>query len=106
MNSNLTSIGFVLDRSGSMDAMLEAAVAGFNGFLRDQQALPGDARLTLVHSWEFLFLGANQDAIATAARIGIAAGMAANFAADGAGLAAPLDTLVREEDAKQRGPGG
>lgn len=225
MKTDLSAIAFVLDRSGSMDAMLEAAIAGFNHFLREQQAAPGEARLTLVlfddqyevpcrnlpiaevteldtssyvprgstalldavgrtideleaglaampesarpakvivailtdgqenssrrycwteiqnriarqrdqHGWDFLFLGANQDAIATAAQLGIGAHMAAAFCSDAAGkmaadraisrktssiraaqlrplsgaeaddLAAPLERLVREEDRKQRG---
>jgi hypothetical protein len=34
------------------------------------------------YQWEFMFLGANQDAIATAARMGIHAHHAATFAAD------------------------
>lgn len=37
---------------------------------------------TRKYSWEFLFLGANQDAIATASLMGIQAGSAATFAAD------------------------
>lgn len=225
MNPQLTEIAFALDRSGSMSTMLEAAISGFNHFLRDQQQAPGQARLTLVlfddcyevpvaalpiaevtaldtttfvprgctalldaigrtidelgqrlaatpeadrpgkvivailtdgfenasrhftwqavhdrirhqrdhYAWEFLFLGANQDAIATAAQIGIAAHMSATFAADHVGqmsadkalsrkvrslrahaagqdgtaeaadLAAPLDSIVQEEDRKERG---
>jgi len=43
-----TEIAFILDRSGSMEAHAEAAIAGFNEFLRDQQAVEGQARLTLV----------------------------------------------------------
>lgn len=46
--THLTEIAFVLDRSGSMASELEAAIAGFNKFLRDQQATPGEARFTLV----------------------------------------------------------
>jgi hypothetical protein len=34
---------------------------------------------TEVYKWEFLFLGANQDAIATAAKINIAAGDSSTF---------------------------
>lgn len=37
------------------------------------------------YGWEFIFLGANIDAIATAARFGISADRAANYHADGAG---------------------
>jgi len=44
----VTEIAFILDRSGSMKPHAEAAVAGFNDFLREQQAVEGIARLTLV----------------------------------------------------------
>lgn len=37
------------------------------------------------YQWEFIFLGANIDAIETAARFGISADRAANYHADGAG---------------------
>ena len=43
-----TEIAFILDRSGSMQIHTEAAIAGFNEFLRDQQSVEGHARLTLV----------------------------------------------------------
>lgn len=43
-----TEIAFVLDRSGSMESLRQAAIDGFNEFLRDQQAAPGLLRLTLV----------------------------------------------------------
>ncbi|MEY3897892.1 MAG: hypothetical protein RLZZ214_3413 [Verrucomicrobiota bacterium] len=48
MNNSLTEIVFVLDRSGSMEAMVEPAVSGFNRLLREQQQVPGLARFTLV----------------------------------------------------------
>ncbi len=48
MNPHLTEIAYLLDRSGSMAPMQEAAVAAFNDFLRVQQDVPGEARLTLV----------------------------------------------------------
>ena len=48
MNKNLTEIAYILDRSGSMQAMVEPAIAGFNQFLREQIEAPGNARLTLV----------------------------------------------------------
>ena len=43
-----TEIAFILDRSGSMQPLTEAAIAGFNGFLKDQQEAEGIARMTLV----------------------------------------------------------
>lgn len=48
MNPNLTEIVFILDRSGSMEAMVEPAISGFNRLLREQQQTPGSARFTLV----------------------------------------------------------
>lgn len=84
------------------------------------------------YSWEFLFLGANQDAIATAGQLSIAAQNSANWNADAPGTraaskafsrrstsgrsmragtataadelaaATPMEELVQEEDAKER----
>lgn len=48
MRSSLTEIAFILDRSGSMNPIAGDAIGGFNTFLSAQQALPGQARLTLV----------------------------------------------------------
>jgi uncharacterized protein YegL len=47
-NANLTHIAFVLDRSGSMGAIREQAISGFNSFLQAQGQLEGEARFTLV----------------------------------------------------------
>ena len=224
MNTKLTELAFVLDRSGSMQSVAADAIEGFNDFLHEQQHAQGQARLTLVlfddeylvpvqsipvdevvpldqtsyvprnstalldaigrtidelgarlaampeptrpgkvivailtdglenasvhetwqtvsrrihlqtekYGWEILFLGANQDAIATAAQLRIAAKNAATFGADGvghrsgsagisrkaaalraraAGVAtaeeslaadAPMQQLVQEEDRKRR----
>ena len=87
---------------------------------------------TEIYSWEFLFLGAGEDAIATAAKMSIQAENSSRFVADAAGqhaamasfsrksigtrarksghatagqLAdadAPLESIVREEDQKRR----
>jgi Mg-chelatase subunit ChlD len=48
------------------------------------------------YRWTFLFLGANQDAIATAAQMNIAAANAASYVADAAGLRASSRTLTRK----------
>lgn len=48
MNRNLTDIAYVLDRSGSMQPMTEAAITGFNDFLQQQLDEPGDANLSLL----------------------------------------------------------
>jgi hypothetical protein len=89
-------------------------------------------RQTEDYKWNFFFLGANQDAIATAAQLSIAAANAATYGGDAAGTvashrshsrkasamrkmamglasseeirvaSAPLSVLVREDDAKER----
>ncbi|MCH7227419.1 hypothetical protein [Haloferula sp. A504] len=48
MNPNLTEIAYVLDRSGSMQPLTEAAITGFNDFLQQQLDEPGDANLSLM----------------------------------------------------------
>ncbi|MEO5717385.1 MAG: hypothetical protein ABIR29_02310 [Chthoniobacterales bacterium] len=180
MKNNYAEIAFVLDRSGSMDSCRDAAIDGFNRFLKEQQLVEGLAKLTLVlfddqylvpvsalpvaevvaldnetyvprgstalldavgrtiddlgarlaalpeedrpgqvivailtdglenssqnhtwhqiagaikqqteqYRWTFLFLGANQDAIATAAQMNIAAANAARYVHDEPGLRA------------------
>lgn len=48
MNTNLTHIAFILDRSGSMDSMSKEAIGGFNSFLADQQKEEGEATISLI----------------------------------------------------------
>jgi len=48
VNPNLNEIACVVDRSGSMAPLLHDSIGGFNRFLIDQKALPGEARLTLI----------------------------------------------------------
>ncbi len=43
----LTEIVCVLDRSGSMESVREDSIGGFNRFLKDQKAAPGEARMTV-----------------------------------------------------------
>lgn len=45
------------------------------------------------YGWEFLFIGANIDAVATASKFGIAADRAANYHADSKGTAAVYDAV-------------
>src|SRR5262245_59865681 len=45
---NAVHVSFLLDRSGSMGAIQNDVIGGFNQFLREQQALPGACRMTLV----------------------------------------------------------
>ncbi|MDQ3414416.1 MAG: VWA domain-containing protein [Verrucomicrobiota bacterium] len=194
MKNNYAEIAFVLDRSGSMESCRDAALEGFNRFLKEQQQVEGLAKLTLVlfaaeymvpvnalpvaevvpldeetyvprgstalldaigrtikelgtrlaalpesdrpaqvivailtdgeenssrnytwhelaaaikrqteeYRWTFLFLGANQDAIATAAQMNIAPANAASYVADAAGLHASASSLARKVRALRR----
>ena len=195
-----TEIAFILDRSGSMQSMTHAAIAGFNEFLKAQQATVDDqgqpipATFSLIlfdheylpvynrqdiqtacpltletyvprgstalldaigrtidhigqelaatpeadrpakviiailtdgaenasrhfsmedinqrithqtgkYQWEFMFLGANQDAIATAARMGIHAHHAATFAADADDFHASNDVIAKKISASRK----
>lgn len=194
MNKNLTEIAFILDRSGSMAPVTEAAITGFNEFLRDQQKTEGQARLTLVlfdneylvplncipvqeatpldtttyiprgstalldaigttienigtrfsstpeperpgqvivailtdgyenssekftwkdisqkileqtntYKWQFLFLGANQDAIATAASLNISAANASSYVGDTGGTYSSSKAMSRKTTAMRK----
>ena len=198
MNKNLTEIAFILDRSGSMAPVTEAAITGFNEFLRDQQKTEGQARLTLVlfdneylvpldcipvqeavaldtttyiprgstalldaigttidrlgtristmpepdrprqvivaiftygyenssekftwkdishkileqtntYKWQFLFLGANQDAIATAANLSIAAENASTYVGDNGGTYSSNKAVSRKMSALRKRSSG
>jgi len=194
MTKHLTEIAFILDRSGSMQGMVEPAISGFNRLLREQQQAPGAARFTLVlfddqyevpfhsvpiaevveldtttfvprgstalldaigrtvdelgeklqhtpeadrpnqviiailtdgeenasqrfswqdiakrirhqtekYQWQFLFLGANQDAIATAGKMSIHSANTTNFAANDESYAAAKGALSRKMTAVRR----
>ena len=55
-----------------------------------------------VYKWEFLFLGANQDAIATAAGLNIDACNSSAYVADGVGLRSSSAALSRKARAIRR----
>ena len=60
MNSNLTDITLVVDRSGSMQDIRSDAEGGVNAFIENQAKEPGEALLTLVQfdtEYEFLHNG-------------------------------------------------
>jgi uncharacterized protein YegL len=48
MNSNLTEILVVIDKSGSMSHLRGDTIKGFNKFLHEQQEAPGEANMTIV----------------------------------------------------------
>lgn len=62
MNTNLTEIVFILDRSGSMMSLTDDAIGGFNSFVEKQKNEPGEALLTTVlfdDQYEILHSGMN-----------------------------------------------
>jgi uncharacterized protein YegL len=68
MNTNLTEIIFLLDRSGSMAGLESDTIGGFNAFIQRQCQLEGETRLTAVlfdDQYEVLWNGVD----ATAARL-------------------------------------
>lgn len=46
-DQNYTHISFLLDRSGSMESIKEATIAGFNAFLKEQKEVAGKCTITL-----------------------------------------------------------
>jgi Mg-chelatase subunit ChlD len=56
--------------------------------------------------WEFVFVGANQDAFAEAGRLGIDAGSTRGWAADGEGTRALFTDLSAGTTRRRRGQGG
>jgi len=67
---------FVITTDGMENASKEYSYKRINAMVERQK---------LKYGWEFVFLGANIDAIATAAKFGISADRAANYHADGEG---------------------
>jgi hypothetical protein len=56
----VTEIVCIVDRSGSMEAIRNDAIGGFNNFLADQQKLPDKATMTIIlfdHQYEILCSG-------------------------------------------------
>jgi len=119
--NNIVDVVFILDRSGSMGGLESDTIGGFNSMLEKQRKIEGKAFITTVlfddqyeyaskeynsstvkklietqkekYGWEFLFLGANIDAIETANTIGISAERAVNYKSDSIGTKKNYDTL-------------
>ena len=115
MKKNLTELVFILDRSGSMQGLEGDTIGGFNAMIEKQKKEPGEAFVSTVlfddqtevlhdrvelgnvrvkemiqrqkekYGWEFLFLGANIDAVETAGHLGIAPDRAVNYHCDSEG---------------------
>jgi len=60
MREDLTDITVVLDKSGSMGAVVDDVIGGFNTFLQEQLKAPGEALMSLVFfdtAYSFAFTG-------------------------------------------------
>jgi len=58
MQDDLTAILIIMDRSGSMQPLADDTVGGFNNFIEQQKAEPGDAVVTLAlfnHKYDIAF---------------------------------------------------
>lgn len=78
---------FVTLTDGEENASRVYSLDKINAMIREQRD---------VYSWQFIFLGANQDAIATAAKMGIAASQSLTFMASCAGAANTFGSLDRQ----------
>ena len=59
-NADLTHIYFLLDRSGSMQSILSDTIGGFDAFIAEQRATPGQCRVTLAQfdtEYEVVYAG-------------------------------------------------
>ena len=114
MNGKLTEMVFILDRSGSMGGKEEDTIGGFNSLIEKQKKEDIPARTVFIittdglenastkytaekvrqmvsleqekYGWEFLFLGANIDAVETARTYGLKEGHAVRFHNDKKGI--------------------
>ncbi len=77
---------FVITTDGMENASRRYGIEQIRHMIRRQQERFG---------WEFLFLGANIDAIKTAANLGIGADRAANFHCDGQGIARNYEAVCQ-----------
>ena len=48
MKKNLTELGFILDRSGSMQGLERDTIGGFNAIIANQEKKPGKAFVSTV----------------------------------------------------------
>jgi uncharacterized protein YegL len=104
MNTNLTEIVLVVDRSGSMSSCREEAENGINHFIEEQKKLDGDANLTLVqfdNVYEFLHEGTAINDVGKYELI--PRGMTALLDATGRAIAETGDRLAKMDEADRPG---
>lgn len=78
---------FVTLTDGEENASREFTVARINQMISEQRDR---------YAWQFIFLGANQDAIATAAQLGVAAAQAMTFSPTAAGTLGCVDAFDKK----------
>jgi hypothetical protein len=86
-NERPGTVVFVILTDGYENASREYTLPRVNDMIREQRDK---------YSWQFIFLGANQDAIATAARMGMGAGQSMTFAASPAGTHGVLNAFDKK----------
>ena len=106
MKKNLTELVFILDRSGSMGGLEQDTTDGLEnaskrfGYEKIRRMIEREKEQ---YGWEFLFLGANMDAVKEAARFGISSDRAVRFENDAQGVAvnyhAVSETVSRMREA-------
>ena len=90
MKKNLTELVFILDRSGSMGGLEQDTTDGLENASKRfsyEKIRRMIEREKEQYGWEFLFLGANMDAVKEAARFGISSDRAVRFENDAQGVA-------------------
>ena len=94
-NERPGSVVFVTLTDGYENASREYTLQRINEMIREQRDK---------YAWQFIFLGANQDAIATAAQMGVSAGQAMTFSASPEGTRGCLSAFDGKMH-KMRPPG-
>ncbi len=77
---------FVILTDGEENSSQEFTTQNINQMIRHQRE---------VYNWEFIFLGANQDAITTASQLGMSAGQSLTYAASPEGTKAAFRSMSK-----------
>lgn len=106
MHKHLTEIVFILDRSGSMQGMVEPAISGFNRLLREQQQAPGRMSIAVADTSNFAATGESYAGAKGALSRKITAvrrrSQGATDATTVHDAEAPLESLREDEERKDR----
>jgi len=98
----VTDITVILDRSGSMNTVLEPTITGFNKFIDEQKAVKGKARMTLVqfdNQYEVVYKDKDiQDVPELTAKTFIPRGGTALLDAIGMAVASKKESIINIEE--------